>query len=124
MRNADIRINNYLKKMAGPHLGNTFQRYRSYMVQNYADWTNQIVEIENTVKSILDANGVKIAIYPMYLAYAREIFSLKKRFGGLTLLQRADLVKEKWADAGLDAEILETIKREILGLNPPPPSQP
>ena len=120
MKDAQIRINKYQKKMSGPHLGAVFQNQLSQMVQHYADWTEKIVEIENMTKAILDSRGVFMAVYPMYLCFAREIFKLKNKFGGVVLLQRAELAKEKWTDAGLDPDILEVIKREILGLTPPP----
>ena len=106
--------------MGGPHLGAVFQNYLSQMIQNYADWAERIVEIENATKAILDSNGVFMAVYPMYLCFAREIFKLKNKFGGVVLLQRAELTKAKWADYGLDPDILEIIKREILGLGTPP----
>jgi hypothetical protein len=124
MRNADIRINKYFKKMSGGHLGHIFKNQLTQMAQNYADWTNEVVEIENMVKSILDNQGVIISLYPMYLCFARELLSLKKRFSSNVLFDRADLIVAKWSNAGLDPTILETIRREIFTIAQVPPSQP
>jgi hypothetical protein len=124
MRNADIRINKYLRKMNGSHLGPIFKNQLTRMAQNYAEWANEVVEYENLVKSILDAQGVLISTYPMYLCFTRELLSLKKRFSGNVLIDRADLIVAKWSSAGLDPTILDTIRREILTIAKVPPSQP
>ena len=120
MKDAQLRINKYEKKLSGPHLGAVFKNYLPYMVQNYAEWANLVCEVENAIKSILDTRGVFVAVYPMYLSFGREILRLKRQFGGVTLLQRAELAKAKWSDYGLDPDILEIIKNEILGLTSPP----
>jgi hypothetical protein len=124
MRNADIRINKYLKKLSGNHLGPIFKNQLTRMAQGYSEWATEIVEYENMVKSILDANGVIISTYPMYLCFARELVSLKKRFSGKVLFDRADLIVAKWSNAGLDPDILNAIRNEILTIAQIPPSQP
>ena len=119
MREPDLRINKYAKKITGPHLGKFFKKYSKEMIKNYSAWVEEIYPIEEMVKSYLNAKGVSIIYNFFYHAFAREVFSLKKRFGGVYLLQRAEDVLEKWVRAGLDREILNTLKENILGLQTP-----
>jgi len=120
MRDPYLRINKYAKKITGPHLGKFFKKYSQEMIKNYSAWVEEIYPIEEMVKNYLNEKGVPITHNFFYLAFAREIFSLKKRFGGIYLLQRAQVVLEKWIKAGLNPEILNTLKENILSLQTPP----
>jgi len=71
----------------------------------------ELAKFEDDVKSILEEAGIQTILVPFYLNYARELYRRKRRFTGATLRAEAELLQSKWVARGLNATILESIKR-------------
>ncbi|MDW8114777.1 MAG: hypothetical protein RMJ34_07600, partial [candidate division WOR-3 bacterium] len=78
--------------------------------------------IIDATKAILHSDrNVKLAQYPFYLVYARELYRLKNKFASRTLWNNLIILREKWISWGLEPQILYRIEREVFGLVPTPP---
>ncbi|MDW8114746.1 MAG: hypothetical protein RMJ34_07445 [candidate division WOR-3 bacterium] len=122
-RDAYISTNRYAAKMLGSHLGRVFSNQHTQMVTNYATFIGEMCGIIDATKTVLHReSGVRIAQYPFYLVYAREVWKLRNNFGGNTLYSRLTTLRKKWTDFGLTPSILIRIEREVFGIVPPPTS--
>lgn len=78
-----------------------------------AEYTN-IAEIEHETKKILSDTNEPTMLNFFYLAYAREIYGLSKRFTKKTLQNQLELTLNKWQARNLKPEILMKIKDKIF----------
>ena len=94
----------YEAKMDPTRVGGVVEVQRARMVNNFAGATEDQFTIEIDCKSYLGNAGVSPLLYPGYLAYAKQIYRLKKRgYQGGTLTGEATNKGQTWADRGLVA---------------------
>ena len=78
-------------------------------------------QMENRVKVVLDSEGLSTTQYPFYLSFGRQCYKLSRQFAGGTLLNRVNIVLERWVADGYIQSILERIRDEIFTLTAPAP---
>jgi len=81
-----------------------------------------LAAMELQVKQTLDALGVSVAQYAMYLAFGRELWSLsRKGISGESAAMEADVLLQKWVARGLTQAVLEAIRTQVFNIVAPTP---
>jgi hypothetical protein len=78
----------------------------------------ELTELRNTVRQILDANGVPSLQTVLYLSFANRIYGLKRTYGGKTLEIEVAGARSLWVSRGANVAILNSII-SALGISPP-----
>ena len=120
LRDAYKRIRKYEKKINPEVIKTHFEEQKPAMVEQVSSIFTEIVSVEEAAKTILDAEGVSIALYPMYLSYVREIWRLQRKFGGNVLFNYVRETDKKWTGRALSATVLERLRNDIFGIILPP----
>jgi len=120
VRNGLRRKEKYEIKLDPDVVRQRFLGQKEKMVDQVADIFPALVALEESAKTILDAEGVSIALYPMYLAYARELWRLVNNFGGDVLYNEIRIAENKWVARALSAAVLERLRVDIFGITLPP----
>ena len=103
------RIKKYTGKVVGDVVKARFDALKETMAEQQEVRFSDLVNLENTVKGIVEPQGVPTILIPHYLNFGRELYSLTQRFSGVTLNNEAKLVFEKWKARGLSVNILKAI---------------
>jgi len=103
------RIKKYENKIVGDVVKARFDALKETMAEQQSVRFSDLVNLENTVKSIVEPEGVATILIPHYLNFGRELYSLTQRFSGATLNTEATLVFQKWKARGLSVDILKAI---------------
>jgi hypothetical protein len=80
-----------------------------------------LVNMEDRVKTVLDEEGISTTQYPFYLNFGRQCFKLVREFAGGTLINRANIVLQRWVADGFTQAILERIRDVVFTLVAPGP---
>jgi hypothetical protein len=103
------RIKKYEGKVVGDVVKARFDALRDTMTEQQSVRFSDLVNLEQTVKGIVEPQGVPTILIPHYLNFGRELYSLTSRFSGTTLDNEAMLVFQKWKARGLTVAILKSI---------------
>jgi hypothetical protein len=103
------RIKKYQGKVTGDVVKARFDALKDTMAEQQEVRFSDLVNVENTVKGIVEPQGVPTILIPHYLNFGRELYSLVSRFSGTTLDNEALLVFTKWKTRGLTVTILKAI---------------
>ena len=106
--NYDLSVNPEIVKMK-------FEAKKAQMVQQMQKAHAQLTEMEKTVRSILDDEGISGVMRVPYLNFARALFRAKGHQGGLALRKTATAWKAKAVAEGLDPAILDKIIKAVIG---------
>ena len=72
------------------------------------------------MKQVCDGAGVATIMYPYYLNFGREMWSLvQKGISGESLAVEAAVLVAKWASRGLLQTVLETIRFDVFNVSAP-----
>ncbi|MEO0072634.1 MAG: hypothetical protein ABIK10_04215 [candidate division WOR-3 bacterium] len=94
-RRHQVRVSDRTKK----HLQQAFQ---------------QLSQVEWITKSVLSATSTPTHLNFYYLAYARELYGLTKRYQDKNLERELEIVNYKWLRRGLDPKLLQRIRHALL----------
>ena len=111
------RIEKYKKKLSGDNRKRLYDAQKDTMVKLEKIASADLEKIEIQIKSM--AQGYPVLYLPYYIIFAKEIYSKQKRFKGQTLLNELRILDDKWSRRGLDATLLNTIKRFYVPTYPP-----
>jgi hypothetical protein len=103
------RIKKYQGKVTGDVVKARFDALKDTMAEQQEVRFSDLVNLENTVKGIVEPQGEPTILIPHYLNFGRELYSLTSRFSGTTLDNEALLVYNKWKARGLKTDILKAI---------------
>jgi len=103
------RIKKYENKIVGDVIKARFDALRDVMREQQEVRFSDLVNLEETVKSIVEPQGVPTILIPHYLNFGRELYSKTQRFSGTSLQNEAKLVYEKWKARGLNVDLLKAI---------------
>jgi len=104
-----VRIEKYKHKIHPDVLRQRFDALKGIMVEQENVKLSALTSLEESVKPILEANGVRTLQIPFYLSYARAIWKKAEKFTGSTLDLEVQFVYETWKARGLDPTILQEI---------------
>jgi hypothetical protein len=103
------RIKKYEGKVTGDVVKARFDALKDTMAEQQEVRFSDLVNLENTVKGIVEPKGEPTILIPHYLNFGRELYSLTSRFSGVSLANEAQLVYIKWKTRGLKPDILKAI---------------
>jgi len=103
------RVKKYENKITGDVVKARIDALKDVMVEQQSVRFSDLVNLENTIKSIIEPEGVPTIMIPHYLNFGRELYSLTQRFSGATLDTEAKLVFDKWKARGLTVNLLKAI---------------
>ncbi len=93
---------------------------RDRMYANVQAVFPMLCAMELQVKQVLDGQGVVITSYPFYLAFAREVWSLKrKEVSGESLAIEVATLLGKWVSRGYSQSVLEAIRTQVFDVSAP-----
>jgi len=114
-RTADKRVKAYELGVIPDVVRTKFEAKKDFMVDQQQAQQTALVDIENRVAEVLDANGIIGNFRIPYLNYARALFRAKGHNSGLALVKIADAEKSKFVALGCDPTILDKIKSIVIG---------
>lgn len=119
VRGSEKRKRKYMAKVDGETLAKQTKALKPLMVEGETEYFNEIAKLEAKVKGLVETEGVSTLHVRDYLNYAREIFSVSKRFEAATRNVEAQLILNKWQNRGLNGSLLVKIAR-LMGCDPTP----
>ena len=121
VRNAYRRIQKWDASLAGDSLSTKVGRMKDMMKSQVEEMFPALVSMEDSVKTVLDEEGLSTTQYPFYLNFGRQCFKLSREFAGATLISRANIVLQRWVADGYVQAILERIRNTVFTLTAPGP---
>ncbi len=121
VRNAYRRIQKWDANYAGEALSVKAGRLKDMMKSQIEEMYPALVSMEDRVKTVLDGEGVSTTHYPFYINFGRQCFKLSREFAGDTLINRANIVLQRWVADGYTQAILEKIRDTVFTLVAPGP---
>lgn len=118
---ADHRIAMWEAKVAGEAQSVVMGRVKAIAFAEVQARFPELVDLENGIKDVLEEASLPTIMFPPYLSAGRQMYRLKRKFGGSTLLKEVDNVINNWITRGLDEDILEKIRNSIFTLDAPAP---
>ena len=115
------RIQNWAEKFKTDRVKAKLDDKRERMLQRYADVTARLCAMEISVKQLLDFAGVSTILYVPYLNYGRQLFKLSRQrdISGNSFALAAQVLLDKWANRGLDPEVLDLIRTQVFDIYAP-----
>lgn len=113
------RLERWLVKTDPDTVNALIHKLREGMVRRQQEQQVEMYQAELKARQTLNDCNVPTALYAMYLNYARELFSLRKRFAGSSLLREANVLLEKWVARSLDRDVLKRIRDESFSIGNP-----
>jgi len=111
VRSQTYRQKKYEVKIDADVIRSRFAGLKEMMVEQTAAKFTDLAAFETNVKQIIEPLGVPTIQIPFYLNFARELYSLSQRFGGVTLTNEAKTLAVKWKTRGLtDTTLIEIAK--------------
>jgi len=120
VKGSELRLRKYDAKVVHPVIRARFEALKPMMVEQEAVKFTELVNLEETVKPILEAEGVETILFPFYYSYARMLYRVGVNFTGTTRDIEVQIIYEKWSARGLVKAILQDIAR-VLGITIPKP---
>ena len=110
----------YVLKYDGDNVTARITAVKDIMDARYESASSPVVNVVETVRSILETNGVPAGLHGPYYAFAQELARLMFSHSGATLDFLVAGKKSYYITAhGLDATILDKIILAVLGAVPP-----
>jgi len=96
---------------------------RPDMLKHYEAAVASLCEMETKARQTLNAAGVHTIMYVPYLSYARQLYKLSRQQGisGESFALGAQVLLDKWANRGLDPDVLARIRTEVFDTSAPTP---
>lgn len=102
------RIEKWAKKLSGENRKRLYDSQKNTMVRLESKAEEDLVNIEISVKSIIQ--GCPHLYIPYYIIFGKEIYRLKNKFKGQTLINELEILQDKWTRRGLRYYLLDEIK--------------
>ncbi len=98
------------------------EELRATMSANMQAVLPDLIAVETRTKQVLNQRGTPTIDNPNYLAFARELWRLKrKQFAGDALTRETAILLQKWVGRGLSQPVLEAIRSQVFTVSPPTP---
>jgi hypothetical protein len=79
-----------------------------------------IANMEMQVKQVCDGSAVATIMYPYYLNFGREMWSLQQKdISGDSLAAEAQVLITKWVARGLVQAVLQDIRTQVFNVSAP-----
>jgi hypothetical protein len=110
----------YAAKLIPQNVMEDLTTQKGSMRRGFFAAARELVVVECRTRAVLSGEAVVTIDYPLYHAYAREIWKLKTRFGGgSALTEEVALLLAKWKANGLGEQVLNKVRDEVFGIPAP-----
>ena len=116
VRDPKYRTSKYAAKIDPDVIRARFEAQKDVMVEQEAAAFADLATMENTVKSIVEAEGVSTIEIPSYLNVGRQAYKIGKKFSGKTAQNEAMAMGALWKMRGLDEKLVDQIVAAIAGI--------
>jgi len=114
------RIANWDEKYNLERITAILTEKRPTMRQNMSVAFTSIALTETQVKQVCDGAGVHTIMYPYYLCFGREMWSLSRReISGESFALEAAILIAKWKARGLTEAVLQGIRTDVFNVSAP-----
>ena len=87
------------------------------------DKFQKLVNLEDSVRSVLNGQNIATIYYPFYFAFARQVWAMKQKgIDGDSLRTATAALIAKWVSRGLTQTVLELIRDAVFAIGEPPTS--
>jgi len=120
MSDVTKRIDNWDTKYNTERIKAVLDEKRPSMLQHVQSVFVDIDQMETQVKQVLDLQGVATIMYPFYLNFGREVWSLQEKgVSGESLAVECAVLIAKWVARGLTLSVLEAIRTGVFNVSAP-----
>ncbi|MCX6844557.1 MAG: hypothetical protein NTX53_20020 [candidate division WOR-3 bacterium] len=93
---------------------------RPKMLERMGNAIVALSSMENQVKQVCDGSGVSTILYPFYLSFGREMWSLRqKEISGESMAKEVAVLVTKWTARGLTQAVLQAIRTDVFDVAAP-----
>ncbi|MEN9979335.1 MAG: hypothetical protein ABIK38_03205 [candidate division WOR-3 bacterium] len=122
MANLTQRLAKWTVKTSPERIRAILEELRNTMTANMQAVLPELIALETRTRQVLNENGVATIDNPAYLAFARELWSLRRReIAGDALTRETAILMQKWTSRGLQLPVLEQIRSQVLTISAPTP---
>ena len=119
-KSVEERMEKYIQKLTPDRIKQLFEVRRESMIAAQRVRMAELAQVEDRVKGVLAGEAVKTVTYIWYHDFARETYSLSKRFGGGKGLEdEVDILIAKWKARGAIESVLKKVRDEVFSIAPP-----
>ena len=120
MSDVTKRIDNWDTKYNTERIKAILDEKRPSMLQHVQSVFVSIDQMETQVKQTCDAQGAATILYPFYLNFGREVWSLQQKgISGESLAIECSTLIAKWVSRGLSLAVLEAIRTQVFNVSAP-----
>jgi hypothetical protein len=122
MQDPEKRIENWDLKYNLDRVKQILDEKRAKMGEHYRAGVAQMWALEHQVREVLNQCGVNTILYVPYLNFGRQLYKLttQQQISGDSAVIEAQVLLEKWARRGLDANVLGNIRTQVFNIAAPP----
>jgi len=114
------RIENWVAKVTPERTSGTVAARIATMGPNFAAAANELLQMEQQVRQVLNGAGVPTIQYPFYLNFGRELWSrIRRGMAGESLALEAATLITKWTSQGLTQAVLQAIRTDVFNVSAP-----
>ena len=123
MSDSNQRLTAWQIKIDTGRMKQTLDTLRPDMLKHYETAVASLCEMETKARQTLNAAGVHTIMYVPYLSYARQLYKLSRQQGisGESFALGAQVLLDKWANRGLNPDVLAAIRTQVFDASTPRP---
>jgi len=122
---ADVtrRLDQWKAKYTPERVKATLDAVHEEVKKRYEAATVELCLMEDKTRQVLNAAGVHSSFYVPYLDFARQLWRLSRKRGisGESFALAAQVLLDKWAARGCNADVLAAIRTEVFNIGEPTP---
>jgi len=117
VRSAAFRTSKYDAKMVGDVVKNRIDAQRDSMVSQETTAFGNLVNMEESVKTLLEGWGISVTLIPSYLAFARQCYRINATHAGDIGTNEMCYAAAHWNSRGLLLYYLQQIAFTATGVD-------
>lgn len=115
VRSSANRTSKYDAKMVGDVVKNRIDAQRDSMVAQETTQFGLLVNMEESVKTLLEGWSISVTLIPSYLAFARQCYRIARTHQGAVQISEICYAAEHWELRGLILYYLQQIAFTSVG---------
>ena len=120
MSDVTKRIDNWDVKFDTERIKAILDAKRPSMLQHVQSVFVSLDQMETQVKQCVDGLGAATILYPFYLDFGREVWSLQQKgISGASMAEECATLIAKWVSRGLSMSVLEAIRTDVFNVSAP-----
>lgn len=118
VRDLSTRYAKYMAKMDPDRVSARYEAVKQIAISRYLEGVAPIRSAVESVKALLDSEGVPAGDYALYISFAETLLKRMRSYNGATFMNVALGLKQYWINKGADPLILDKVIALITGTTP------